>query len=124
MEDAEPSELLWHYTRLESFLGIVERQEIIPCNLCCGPEERPAVWFSPASPWEPSCGARALLADGTVGVLGMAETAKRGGGLGRIVVRPEVTPLGWREWGEGSGVARTPRRSDQSSRYRREETEV
>jgi hypothetical protein len=105
MEDGEPGELLWHYARMERFIGIVERGAIVPCNLFVGDFERPAVWFSPALPWEPSCGARALLSDGTVGRLGMAESARRGGGLVRIGVAPGAAPLSWEGWVRTSGVA-------------------
>lgn len=91
--------LIWHYTRGERFVQIVESGYIRPSIE--EPHIRAAVWFSTEQFWEPTV----FVLDTSTGKhLGMRGMLDRGVPLVRIGVPPEVAPLSWAHFRSQSGI--------------------
>lgn len=87
----------WHYTTGGHLPLIVADGFIKPATTNVDPGERPAVWFSEQTFWEPTVQC----------MYGLAATIKRFGYVARFEVAPEVCPVSWREHRRTSGI--TPR---------------
>ena len=84
--------VLYHYTTQEKLAQILSTDVIKPSTTRLEPNEKPVVWFSTSSQWEPTA-TKCLL----TGKLGQVITAAAQGGLARIAVRPGVARHGLRE---------------------------
>ena len=84
--------VLYHYTTQEKLAQILSSDVIKPSTTRLEPNEKPVVWFSTSSQWEPTA-TKCLL----TGKLGQVITAVAQGGLARIAVRPGVARHGLRE---------------------------
>jgi hypothetical protein len=99
VDSGSKAPLIWHYTRGERFVQILESGYIRPSI-----EElqiRPAVCFSTEQFWEPTV----FVLDTVTGkYLGMQEMLDLGISLVRIGVLPEVAPLKWADFRRQSGI--------------------
>jgi len=83
-----PDTRLWHYTTIEKLKLIINGGIIRPSTARLDANERPVVWFSARSTWEPTA-TKCPLA----GKLGQIVTAAAQGGLARIRVPPSTAPF-------------------------------
>lgn len=109
-EDIAEEARVYHYTIGAYLLPIIESDEIRPATAGVPAGERPAVWFSTNPEWEETANkmtARKGKGRVVVATKGTREsTAKGGGGLVRIAVRPEAAPFSWQDYRALSGVAK------------------
>jgi hypothetical protein len=97
----------WHYTPGCHLPSILADGLITTASSRIDPGERPAVWFSEQTFWEPTVHL----------VYGLAATIRRFGYVARIEVAPDVCPVSWREFKRTSGVSsRTARKLEKSGR--------
>lgn len=105
-----PSVLRWHYTVGDRLAGIFQDNVIEPSPRDGSPSprlpgERPAVWFSVRTDWEPTA-CKVPPPDGRWP--GMAEAMRGdhelGGGLYRIGVRPSVASVHWSAYRKKCGL--------------------
>lgn len=78
-----PEELAWHYTTGECFLRIVEMGMLIPTGIGSTPPERPVLWFSKRSDFEPTA-IKAVSHLGEVRQVSLQEMYEMGRGLVRF----------------------------------------
>ena len=100
--------MVWHYTTRARWRDIQKSGAIRPADLHVPPHEKPVVWFSSASHWEPTCAkAISTLPDRSdVRRLSMGEMHEQMG-LVRFGPAPEVELYDWTAFTKLSGI--TPR---------------
>jgi hypothetical protein len=95
---------IYHYTVGLRFLKIVNDGLIKPATEGVPTTEKPAVWFTCNSDWEPTANKRLHNHDGSIQFLNREETAKYGGGLVRIVVPINIAHHDWKAFVRKSGI--------------------
>lgn len=104
---AERRALVWHYTTGELLTKIAASGVIKPADEHISAGERPAVWFSTLTTWEPTA-SKGRADGGTWSVPDMIRKAK---GLARIGVTRDVAPHDWRAFCRLSGITEEHRRA-------------
>jgi hypothetical protein len=108
MKNPQPAvrvDTVWHYTTGQNFQMIVDTGAILPAVDYVPLGERPIVWFSYDSIWEPTA-CKSMVDDrGALIHLDRDGTAQHGGGLVRIGVNPRTAPLDWRTLKDLSGMS-------------------
>jgi hypothetical protein len=94
----------WHYTKGLFLEALLRTGEILPATAGVPRGERPIVWFSTDSRWEPSVGMGYFSSDGEYHE-DWAKYVKMVRGLGRIGVAPETAPYDWSALKELSGMS-------------------
>lgn len=85
--------LAWHYTTGEKFKTIAAAGLLVPTAIGVRPPERPVLWFSLDQQFEPTA-RKATIEGGTLRVLSIDETKRRGGGLVRFGMTPHRLYMG------------------------------
>ncbi len=98
------NEIRWHYTIGHRLKQILEDGEIRPATAGVPKGEKPAVWFSVHTEWEPTANKFAVGVDGKPVVLTREQTEEHGGGLCRIGVAPATAPYNWDAHKLSSGI--------------------
>ena len=85
--------MAWHYTTGEKFKSIAACGMLIPTACGVRPPERPVLWFSLNQQFEPTA-RKATIEGGSLRVLSVDETYRRGGGLVRFGLTPHRLYMG------------------------------
>lgn len=88
---------IWHYTVGTWLRSILEDRMITPATTNVPVGERPVMWATTSSRWEPTAN-KGLNRDGRIISLKKTDTAVFGEGLYRIELVPEAAPYGWDEY--------------------------
>lgn len=101
-------ELFWHYTTAEKWKRIKKTAELRPTDVLIDKGERPAVWFTAATFWEPTAekGVHDPTSPTGTRILTMLEMHERVG-LVRVGVGAEAAPHNWTAFRKQSGCSRT-----------------
>jgi hypothetical protein len=89
---------IYHYTTGQCFIKIVQEGCIKPATTGVPDGEKPGVWFTFSSDWEPTANKGLHNADGTISHLSREETEQHGGGLFRFVVHPNIAHHTWEKF--------------------------
>jgi hypothetical protein len=97
--------LVWHYTVFDRLVSIEAAGEIVPATVAVAARERPAVWFSRRSTWEPTA-TKGVIERGVNRNMTIPEMVESGGGpLVRIGIESSGL-MGWTFHVAKSGIKR------------------
>lgn len=97
---------VWHYTVAVAMDEIFKERALKPATAGVPSGEKPAIWFTTRSTWEPTASKMLRQVDGSLRNLTQQETETHGRGLVRIEIEASTAPFSWAEHRRHGGVDR------------------